>query len=84
MTIIGISPDPIKKQGAFVEKQKLNVSYYIFRKKYLYERAILRQFPILSDEKREVANAYDVGTGMLGLVKYSRTTFIIDGKGIIR
>ena len=45
---------------------------------------MLRQFPILSDENREVANAYGVGTGMLGLIKYSRTTFIIDSKGIIR
>jgi len=65
MTIIGISPDPIQKQGEFVKKQNLN-------------------FPILSDEKREVANAFGVGTGMLGLVKYSRTTFITDSKGVIR
>ncbi|KAK2465244.1 hypothetical protein APHAL10511_002598 [Amanita phalloides] len=65
MTVIGISPDPVQKQGGFVTKHNLN-------------------FPILSDEKREIANAYGVGTGMLGLVRYSRTTFIIDKKGIIR
>jgi len=33
MTIIGISPDPIQKQGEFVKKHNLNVS--TSRKKYL-------------------------------------------------
>ncbi|KAF8631814.1 hypothetical protein AX17_005029 [Amanita inopinata Kibby_2008] len=65
ITIIGISPDPVEKQGQFVREQNLN-------------------FPILSDNEREVANKYGVGTGMLGLVKYSRTTYIIDKKGTIR
>jgi hypothetical protein len=35
MTIIGISPDPIQKQGEFVKKQNLNVS--TSRKKCLQE-----------------------------------------------
>ena len=56
----------------------------MFRKKYLHESVMLHQFPILSDEKGEVAKAYGVGSGLLGLAKYSRTTFIIDSKGTIR
>ncbi|KAM6494222.1 Thioredoxin-like fold [Amanita muscaria] len=65
ITIIGISPDSVKKQEQFWQKQNLN-------------------FPILSDGKREAANAYNVGTGMLGLVSYARTTFIIDKRGVVR
>ncbi|KAF9077632.1 peroxiredoxin Q [Rhodocollybia butyracea] len=55
-----------------VEKQKLFV-----------EKQKLT-FPILSDEKLEARKAYKVGKGLMGLNDYARTTFIIDGKGVIR
>ncbi|KIK69577.1 hypothetical protein GYMLUDRAFT_66875 [Collybiopsis luxurians FD-317 M1] len=41
-------------------------------------------YPVLSDEKLEARNAYKVGKGMLGMTDYARTTFIIDGKGVVR
>jgi thioredoxin-dependent peroxiredoxin len=41
-------------------------------------------YPVLSDEKNEGRTAYKVGKGMLGLADYARTTFIIDGNGVVR
>ncbi|KAF5389254.1 hypothetical protein D9757_003514 [Collybiopsis confluens] len=41
-------------------------------------------YPVLSDEKFEARDAFKVGKGMFGLADYARTTFIIDGKGVVR
>ncbi|KAI6027522.1 thioredoxin-like protein [Pisolithus microcarpus] len=40
-------------------------------------------FPVLSDQDRAAHNAFQVGRGMFGLTD-ARTTFVIDGGGIVR
>jgi len=67
--VIGISRDPVKKHDKFKEKYALN-------------------FPLASDEEGEVCEAYGtwVEKSMYGR-KYmgiERSTFLIDGKGMIR
>jgi peroxiredoxin Q/BCP len=67
--IIGISRDPVKKHDKFKEKYALN-------------------FPLASDEEGKVCEAYGtwVEKSMYGR-KYmgiERSTFLIDGKGVIR
>ncbi|KAJ3775503.1 thioredoxin-like protein [Lentinula raphanica] len=57
-----------------VDKQKI----FVERQKLTY--------PVLSDSDKEhkAQKAYGVGKGMMGLTDYARTTFIIDGKGVVR
>lgn len=67
--IIGISRDPVKKHDQFKEKYALN-------------------FPLASDEEGKTCEAYGtwVEKSMYGR-KYmgiERSTFLIDGKGVIR
>ena len=67
--IIGISKDPVKKHDKFKEKYAIN-------------------FPLASDEDGKVCEAYGtwVEKSMYGR-KYmgiERSTFVIDGKGVIR
>ena len=67
--VIGISRDPVKKHDKFKEKYALN-------------------FPLASDEEGKVCEAYGtwVEKSMYGR-KYmgiERSTFLIDGKGVIR
>ncbi len=67
--VIGISRDPVKKHDKFKKKYALN-------------------FPLASDEEGEVCEAYGtwVEKSMYGR-KYmgiERSTFLIDGKGVIR
>lgn len=67
--IVGISRDPVKKHDKFKEKYALN-------------------FPLASDEEGKVCEAYGtwVEKSMYGR-KYmgiERSTFLIDGKGVIR
>jgi peroxiredoxin Q/BCP len=67
--IVGISRDPVKKHDKFKDKYELN-------------------FPLASDEDGEVCEAYGtwVEKSMYGR-KYmgiERSTFLIDGKGVIR
>jgi len=67
--IIGISRDPVKKHDKFKEKYALN-------------------FPLASDEEGKTCEAYGtwVEKSMYGR-KYmgiERSTFLIDGKGVIR
>ena len=66
--IVGVSADSVKSHGKFAEKYDL-------------------PFTLLSDETKDMCNAYGVwqeksfmGKKYMGIV---RTTFIIDGKGII-
>ncbi|ODS01730.1 alkyl hydroperoxide reductase [Methyloceanibacter superfactus] len=67
--IVGISKDPVKKHDKFKEKYELN-------------------FPLASDEDGAVCEAYGtwVEKSMYGR-KYmgiERSTFLIDGKGVVR
>jgi len=67
--IIGVSKDPVKKHDKFKDKYALN-------------------FPLASDEDGKVCEAYGtwVEKSMYGR-KYmgiERSTFVIDGKGVIR
>jgi len=67
--IIGVSKDPVKKHDKFKDKYALN-------------------FPLASDEEGKVCEAYGtwVEKSMYGR-KYmgiERSTFVIDGKGVIR
>ena len=67
--VIGVSKDPVKKHDKFKEKYDLN-------------------FPLASDEDGAVCDAYGswVEKSMYGR-KYmgiDRSTFLIDGKGVIR
>jgi peroxiredoxin Q/BCP len=67
--VIGVSKDPVKKHDKFKEKYELN-------------------FPLGSDEDGKVCEAYGtwVEKSMYGR-KYmgiERSTFVIDGKGVIR
>lgn len=41
------------------------------------------QFPVLSDPEHVAYKAFSVGKSMFGLTD-ARTTFIIDGKGVVR
>ncbi len=66
--IVGISPDPVARLATFVEKEHL-------------------PFPMLSDPDHAVAAAYgawgtkqNYGRGYQGII---RSTFMIDGKGVI-
>ncbi len=66
--VLGISPDSVKRHKKFVEKESLT-------------------FDLLSDESTEIAQAYGVwvqksmyGRKYMGV---ERTTFIINGQGII-
>lgn len=68
-TVIGVSKDPVKKHDKFKEKYGLT-------------------FPLASDEDGKVCDAYGtwVEKSMYGR-KYmgiDRSTFLIDGKGVIR
>lgn len=66
--LLGVSADPVKKQAKFAEKYKL-------------------PFPLLADEGHSILNAF----GVWGPKKFMgreydgihRTTFVIDGNGII-
>lgn len=67
--IVGVSPDPAKKHGKFIEKFAL-------------------PFPLLADTEKAACEAYGVwveksmyGRKYMGV---ERTTFLIDGDGIIR
>ena len=67
--IVGVSADPVKLHQKFTQTYNLN-------------------FPLLSDESKEMLKEYGVwkqktfmGRKYMGI---ERTTFIIDGKGIIR
>ncbi len=67
-TVIGVSPDSEKSHKGFAEKYTL-------------------PFPIIADTSKKILNDYGVwgekkmyGKSFMGVV---RTTFIIDGKGII-
>jgi thioredoxin-dependent peroxiredoxin len=67
--ILGVSRDSLASHDKFVDKQSLN-------------------FPLLSDPEAEVCNAYGVykeksqyGRTFMGI---ERTTFVIDGEGVIR
>jgi peroxiredoxin Q/BCP len=67
--VLGVSPDPVKSHVKFREKYDLN-------------------FPLLADPDHAVAGAYGVwqeksmyGRKYMGIV---RTTFVIDGDGVIR
>ena len=67
--VVGVSKDPVKKHDKFKEKYDLN-------------------FPLASDEDGAVCDAYGswVEKSMYGR-KYmgiDRSTFLIDGKGVIR
>ncbi len=67
--IIGVSKDPVKKHDKFKDKYELN-------------------FPLASDEDGAVCEAYGtwVEKSMYGR-KYmgiERSTFVIDGKGVVR
>ncbi len=42
------------------------------------------QYPILSDESKEVFELYGIGRGMWGLVKVARVTFVVDREGIVK
>jgi thioredoxin-dependent peroxiredoxin len=67
--VMGISPDPVKKVKRFHDKQGLN-------------------FTLLADEDHAVAEAYGVWVekSMYGRTYWGneRTTFVIDGEGVIR
>lgn len=68
-TVIGVSKDPVKKHDKFKDKYALN-------------------FPLASDEDGNICEAYGtwVEKSMYGR-KYmgiERSTFVIDGKGVIR
>jgi len=68
-TVIGVSKDPVKKHDKFKEKYGLT-------------------FPLASDEDGKVCDAYGtwVEKSMYGR-KYmgiDRSTFLIDGKGVVR
>lgn len=84
--IIGISPDPVEKQKAFVEKEKLTASFIPAHLTLSPPSADTRniQYPVLSDESKEVFQLYGIGKGMWGLVQVARVTFVIDQKGIVR
>lgn len=67
--VLGVSPDSVKSHDGFKDKYQLN-------------------FSLISDPDKVICNAYDIigeksmyGKKYLGVV---RTTYIIDGKGIIR
>lgn len=67
--VLGVSPDDVASHRAFAEKYKL-------------------PFPLLADTDHAVAMAYDVwreknnyGKKYMGIV---RSTFLIDGEGVIR
>lgn len=69
VVVMGVSPDPPNRHTRFAEKYELN-------------------FPLLSDEEFEVSQLYGVwkkkklyGKTFLGI---ERSTFIIDGEGVIR
>jgi thioredoxin-dependent peroxiredoxin len=68
-TVIGISKDSVKSHDGFKAKQKLN-------------------FPLAADEDGKVCEAYDswiekslYGRKYMGI---DRSTFLIDGKGVVR
>ena len=67
--VMGISPDPVKKVKSFHDKQGLN-------------------FTLLADEDHAVAESYGVWVekSMYGRIYWGneRTTFVIDGDGVIR
>ena len=67
--VMGISPDPVKKVKSFHDKQGLN-------------------FTLLADEDHAVAETYGVWVekSMYGRTYWGneRTTFVIDGDGVIR
>jgi peroxiredoxin Q/BCP len=66
--VVGVSPDPVKSHDKFRDKYELS-------------------FPLLSDEARSMLEAYGVwveksmyGRKYMGV---ERTTFLIDGQGVI-
>jgi peroxiredoxin Q/BCP len=68
-SVVGVSPDPVKRHEKFQAKEGLDLL-------------------LLSDETHEMLEAYGVwkerslyGTKYWGV---ERTTFVIDGKGVIR
>lgn len=67
--VVGVSPDTVKVHQGFIEKQSLSIL-------------------LLADTEKKMANDWGVfrektlyGKKMMGIV---RSTFIVDGKGIIR
>lgn len=85
--IIGISPDPVEKQKAFVEKEKLTVSSDLIgydRQSLGFLSSMFVQYPILSDDSKKVFELYGIGRGMWGLVKVARVTFVIDREGVVK
>ncbi|KAH8104509.1 AhpC-TSA-domain-containing protein [Cristinia sonorae] len=76
--------DAIAEKGVF--KSKVNVvgvsSNPVAKQKEFVEKYNLT-YPVLSDAKGEARKAYGTSKGLLGLTD-SRTTFIIDSKGIVR
>jgi len=69
VVVLGVSLDSIKSHESFREKYNLN-------------------FPLLSDPEGEILMAYGVwkGKGIIGSTAFGvkRSTFIIDGEGIVR
>ena len=81
--VVGVSPDAVDKQKAFVDKQELTVILLTLNIKLQLIHSSA-QFPILSDSTGEARKAYGVSKGLLGLADSSRVTFIIDAKGVVR
>ncbi|KAF7978508.1 hypothetical protein HWV62_45669 [Athelia sp. TMB] len=77
--VVGVSPDPVDRQRAFVEKQKISVSLRAMWKVLIVKQL---QYPLLSDVDGEARKAYGVGKHMLG--PSTRTTFVIDKTGKVR
>ena len=84
MKIVGVSADSVEKQKAFVEKQKITVRSLVLCCciKSLIHILLNMQYTIISDEGGEVRQAYSIGKHMFG--PSTRTTFVIDSKGIVR
>ncbi|TCD62311.1 hypothetical protein EIP91_007078 [Steccherinum ochraceum] len=76
--------DATAENGVF--KTKVNVigissNPVAVQKKFVEDNKLT--YPVLSDAKGEVRKAYHTSKGLLGLTD-SRTTFVIDSKGIVR